>query len=201
MRVAPVNRKQRSVCSRYARTKRRENTSDTHTHTYTCIYVSNGAIIRVKLIRHLRNGDCGTNEVHVKPIIRLEFPAVAAKYARRVSGEITRAAGDCLRFDLPASPTVCQGDRRRIRGTRKVVARCNMAPNNPPRDRRRISGWALLNKAIEIESANGCKRRDGCSFRLTRYRGGIWTAVQIAQDLIYIDLRRLVGGKAKSETI
>lgn len=106
-----MNCKQRPVCSRYARTRRQE-------YIRTCIryiYVSNstGAIIRVKLIRHLRNGDCGTNEVHVKPIIRLEFPA--AKYARRVSGEITRAAGDCLRFDLPASPTVCQGGRRRIR--------------------------------------------------------------------------------------
>lgn len=181
----------------------REYIQHTYTHVYICIYVSNGAIIRVKLIRHLRNGDCGTNEVHVKPIIRLEFPAVAAKYARRVSGEITRAAGDCLRFDLPASPTVCQGGRRRIRGggrTKRTVARCNTAPNNPPRDRRRISGWALLNKAIEIESANGCKRRDG-SFRLTRYRGGIWTVVQITQDLIYIDLRRLVGGKATFETI
>jgi len=85
-------------------------------YTYI-VYVSNstGAIIRVKLIRHFRN-DCGTNEVHVKPIIRLEFPAVAAKYARWVSGEITRAAGDCLRSDLPVSPTVCQGDRRRSQG-------------------------------------------------------------------------------------
>lgn len=97
--------------------RERDDENMLNIHTYI-VYVSNSteAIIRVKLIRHLRNGDCGTNEVHVKPIIRLEFPTVAAKYARRVSGEITRAAGDCLRSDLPASPTVCQGGRRRFQG-------------------------------------------------------------------------------------
>lgn len=113
------------------------NTSDIH--ICICIEFDRGAVIRVKLIRHLRNGDCGTNEVHVKPIIRLEFPAVAAKYARRVSGEITRAAGDCLRFDLPASPTVCQGgptansdrERRGLGVTRHRIIRQGTAAESP----------------------------------------------------------------------
>lgn len=43
-----------------------------YVHRYICA-VKFGTVIRVKLIRHLRDDDCGTNEVHAKPIIRLKF--------------------------------------------------------------------------------------------------------------------------------
>lgn len=44
------------------------------------IHISNSTkeVIRVKLIRHLWNKDCGTDEVHANPIIRLKFLSVTS---------------------------------------------------------------------------------------------------------------------------
>lgn len=71
------------------------------------IHISNSTkeVIHVKLVRHLQNDDWGTGEVHANSIIRLTFPSIVLiTLPRNTLNEITRAANDCLRFDLSVTP-------------------------------------------------------------------------------------------------
>jgi len=152
------------------------------------LYIENstGSVIRVKLIRHFRNGsrqfrngDCGTNEVHAKPIIRMKFrTAIAAVHRcrrcrRRRKIPSTSFWRNCARRrrlspfgSAGFSDSLPEGPMTGLRGW---APRGNVAPDNPLRDRR-IDEWVSLNKAVEIESTTGSEIEDSCSFHLTRYR-------------------------------
>lgn len=123
MRVISMNRKQLSVCScadtRRTQLKKILNILNS--------YISNSTkeVIRVKLIRHLWNNDCGTDEIHANPIIRLKFFSLAS--TSRLEIHSTKLhANDCFRFDPSVAPTefVDHGVQRKS---------ALSAPDNPPR--------------------------------------------------------------------
>lgn len=138
---------------------------------------SSGALIRVKLIRHLfGNGDCGTNEVHAKPIIRLKFPPsrrVAAAPSQNTLDECRRnyrAPRTIVSVSIHRPPRLPKGLDRELGNTAPRII-----PPRGPTDRptdRRISGWASLNKAIEVKRERGANYRKTAAARfanLTRY--------------------------------